>query len=71
MLEQAGVYSAIDSIVHGFAGMPTKVKAPGISKVGFTSVIVFLNIPTNKESLYPLFLISDKQRIGGSPRYHI
>ena len=32
LLEQAGVYSAIDSIVHGFAGMPTKVKAHCISK---------------------------------------
>ena len=26
MLEQAGVYDAIDSIVHGFAGVPFKVR---------------------------------------------
>ena len=31
MLEQAGVYDAIDSIVHGFAGMPFKVKFDSIS----------------------------------------
>ena len=50
LLEQAGVYSAIDSIVHGFAGMPTKVKAPVFQKrtLGYE-----LNNPTNKESLYP------------------
>ena len=51
LLEQAGVYSAIDSIVHGFAGMPTKVKAPCISKEDIG--VHQLNIPTNKESLYP------------------
>ena len=40
LLEQAGVYSAIDSIVHGFAGMPTKVKAPVFQKrtLGFTNI---------------------------------
>ena len=41
LLEQAGVYSAIDSIVHGFAGMPTKVNAPIVQKpiMGFTNEI--------------------------------
>ena len=47
LLEQAGVYSAIDSIVHGFAGMPTKVFKNG--RWGY----LFCNVKSSYKSLYP------------------